>query len=317
MSRTSSISSDRVLAALTTAAATTILLMLSALVIVLALAAGASVRTFGPGFIFSQVWRPNEIVQGTHTLQPAFGALQVIWGTAVTCFLALVLAVPPSLGAALFLVRATARWLAGPVSFLIEFLAAIPSIAYGMWGLLILCPFLQQHVEPALNAALRAVPGFGWLGTSTGVSGHDMLAGGIILGIMIVPIVTSISRDVLASVPNSQIQAAVALGATWWQSCWEMLRHGRGGLFGAVILGLARAAGETMAVTMVIGYGNGIHLSPFASAQTMSSLLANKFIDATGLERAALMEVALILLLMSLLFNVTARYLVVGRQSRI
>jgi phosphate transport system permease protein len=254
MFRWSSFNSDRFFAALTRGAAATILLMLAALVIVLALAAIPSVRTFGPSFVVGRDWRPNEIEQPRRlasgevvmaTLLPKFGALSVIWGTAVSSFLALLFAVPASFGAALFLVRATARWVAGPVSFLIEFLAAIPSIAYGMWGLFVLCPFLQQHVEPALNAGLRAIPGLGWLASPVGLSGHDMFAGGIILAIMIVPIITSIGRDVLASVPASQVQAAVALGATWWQSCREMLKHGRGGLFGAIILGLARAAGET------------------------------------------------------------------------
>src|SRR5271170_5087390 len=170
--RASQFSSDRLLAGLTTAAASTILLMLAALMIVLTLAAVPSIRTFGQGFLIGRDWRPNEIEQPhlgprgevtMKTLPPAFGALPVIWGTAISSFLALLFAVPPSLGAALFLVRATTRWLAGPISFLIEFLAAIPSIAYGMWGLLILCPFLQQHVEPALNAGLRAIPGLSWL----------------------------------------------------------------------------------------------------------------------------------------------------------
>ncbi len=320
--RASLFSSDRLLAVLTTTAAATILLMLIALVIVLLLAAVPSIRTFGHNFLIGRDWRPNEVQQPGHnpgfvmvTLPPAFGALPVIWGTAVSSFLALLFAVPLSLGAAIFLVRATTPWLAEPISFLIEFLAAIPGIAYGLWGLFILCPFLQQHVEPALNAGLRAIPGLSWLGTPNGLSGHDMFAGGIILAIMIVPIITAISRDVLASVPIAQVEGTIALGATWWQTCREMLKHSRSGLFGAIILGLARAVGETMAVTMIIGNSNRIHLSLFAPAQTMSSLLVNEFTDASELHRAALMEIALILLLLSLLFNVTARYLVVGKVA--
>jgi phosphate transport system permease protein len=144
-----------------------------------------------------------------------------------------------------------------------------------------------------------------------------MLCGGLILGIMVLPIITAVSRDVLKSVPRAQIEGTLALGATWWQSCWAMLRYSRSGLFGAVMLGLARAAGETMAVTMVIGNNNQIVPSIFAPAQTMSSLLANEFAEAsTDLHRAALLEVALVLLLMSLVFNVVARALVVGRSSR-
>jgi len=179
--------------------------------------------------------------------------------------------------------------IAAPVSFLIEFLAAIPSIAYGIWALFVLAPIL----------------------------GRNMLCGGLILAIMILPIVTAVSRDVLAAVPRAQIEGALALGATWWQSCREMLRYSRSGLFGAAMLGLARAAGETMAITMVIGNNNRIVPSLFAPAQTMSSLLANEFAEASlPLHRAALIEVALILLVMSLLFNVIARYLVVGVEAR-
>src|SRR5439155_16788673 len=147
--------------------------------------------------------------------------------------------------------------------------------------------------------------------------GRDMLSGGLILGIMILPIVTAVSRDVLRGVPRTQIEGTLALGATWWQSCAAMLRYSRSGLFGAIMLGLARAAGETMAVTMVIGNNNQISPSPFAPAQTMSSLLANEFAEAsTDMHRSALLEVALVLLLMSLVFNVVARKLVVGGDAR-
>jgi phosphate transport system permease protein len=144
-----------------------------------------------------------------------------------------------------------------------------------------------------------------------------MFCAGLILSIMIVPIITAISRDVLRAVPRAQIEGTPALGATWWQSCWEMLRYSRTGLFGAVMLGLGRAAGETMAVAMVIGNVPRINASPFQPAQTMASLLANEFSEASGEgQRSALIEVALILLLMSLTFNIVARYLVVGKQSR-
>jgi phosphate transport system permease protein len=198
--------------------------------------------------------------------------------------------------------------LAAPVSFLVEFLAAIPSIAYGIWGVFVLAPFLRSYVERPLMHA------FGVAGQA---NGNDMLAGGLVLGIMVVPIITAVSRDVLRAVPRAQIEGTQALGATWWQSSWEMLRYSRSGLFGAVMLALARAAGETMAVTMVIGNNAQIRASLFAPAQTMSSLVASGFKEASSdLEKSALMEVALILLVMSLLFNVVARYLVVGRRAR-
>jgi phosphate transport system permease protein len=328
------LNADRVLGALTRGSAVIVLLMLASLIAVLTWAAIPSLRTFGVGFLLSEEWRPNEIEQPVHgpdgkvviqdgevvteTLKPAFGALPVIWGTVVSSLIAVVLAVPLSMGASVFLVRVAAKWIAGPVSFLIEFLAAVPSIAYGIWGLFVLCPFLRDHVEPYLNEGVAAVPGLSNLSLSVGgLSGRDMLAGGTILGIMIIPIITAISRDVLKNVPRAQVEGTVALGATWWQSSKEMLKYSRSGLFGAIMLGLARAAGETMAITMVIGNNSQIKLSPFAPAQTMSSLLANEFAEASSeLHRAALTEVALILLLMSLLFNVVARYLVVGKQSR-
>lgn len=334
------------MAVLVRGAAILIIAMLVALVGVLGLSAIQSVRTFGPKFLVTSDWRPNELERPKRgpdgkvmmedgevvmeTIPPRFGALPVIYGTLVSSIIALIVAVPLSLGAALFLVRIAPRLkIGGPVSFLIEFLAAIPSIAYGLWGLFILAPFLLHHVEPNVQAALGKIPGMHWmfherihlgktvLDRPISLTGRDMLCGGLVLGIMILPIITAVSRDVLKAVPRAQIEGTLALGATWWQSCREMLRYSRSGLFGAIMLGLARASGETMAVAMVIGNNNQISPSPFAPAQTMSSLLANEFAEAsTQLHRSALLEVALLLLLMSLAFNVVARYLVVGRNSR-
>jgi phosphate transport system permease protein len=308
-----------------------------------------AIHEFGARFLVSSDWRPNTltvpkldakgnvVIEDGETvtvdIPPAFGALPVIFGTAVSSSLALVFAIPLSLGAALFLIRIAPKFLAGPVSFLIEFLAAIPSIAYGMWGLFVLAPFLQSHLEAYLGwlyktAGRPAV--FHWLFQESSIlpsgqtlvrdlplTGRDMLCGGLVLAVMIVPIITAIARDILKSVPRAQVEGTVALGATWWQTSKEMLRYSRAGLFGAVMLGLARAAGETMAITMVVGNNSQIRASLFAPAQTMSSLLANEFAEAsTDLHRAALSEVALILLVMSLMFNVIARYLVVGKSSR-
>jgi phosphate transport system permease protein len=237
--------------------------------------------------------------------------------------LSVVFGILAGLGSALY-----ARRVGEMASFLVEFLAAIPSIAYGMWGLFILAPFLQSYLEKNLGhlyIALGRPSVLHWLFQETRngkmrdlpLTGRDMFCGGVVLAIMIVPIIAAIARDVLRSVPRAQVEATVALGATWWQTSKEMLRYSRAGLFGAVMLGLARAAGETMAVTMVIGNNNQIRASLFAPAQTMSSLLANEFSEATSeLHRSALSEVALILLVMSLIFNVVARYLVVGKSSR-
>jgi phosphate transport system permease protein len=337
---------DVLLARLAQSAAVIVIIMLVALLSVLGYAAMPGIRQFGAHFLVGSDWRPNPVDQPVRgadgnlktdddgntivqTLPPSFGALPVIWGTTISSSLALVLAVPLSFGAALFLVRIAPKRLVGPVSFLIEFLAAVPSLAFGIWGLFVLAPFLQAHVEPFLQQALGHVSGLGWLfQENVNVGGHvivrpipltgrDMFCGSIVLAIMILPIITAVSRDVLRAVPRNQIEGSVALGATWWQSCVEMLKYSRSGLFGACMLGLARAAGETMAITMVIGNNNQIRLSPFAPAQTMSSLLANEFAEAdTSLHISALCEVALVLLVMSLVFNVVARYLVVGKESR-
>jgi len=327
------ISPDGLLRFLTTGSAVVVITMLVAIVSVLTYASVPSIKAFGYRFLTTVDWRPNELERPkldsngnvvmedgetvTETLPPAFGALAVIWGTAISSVIALVVAVPLSMGASIFLIRIAPNWLTGPVSFLIEFLAAIPSIAYGIWGLFVMCPFLQQHIEPALNSMFAKTPGLSWLSSPGGLTGRDMLAGGMILGIMTIPIITAISRDVLRAVPRAQIEGTVALGATWWESSKEMLKFSRSALFGAIMLGLARAAGETMAITMVIGNNNQIKSSLFAPAQTMSSLLANEFAEAsTDIHRSALAEVALILLLMSLIFNVVARYFVVGKSSR-
>lgn len=340
------LTSDALLSGLARASALGIILMLTLLIGVLVVAAWPSLEQFGARFLVTSDWRPNELhvplkdsaghvvfqdgEPVVQTMPPSFGALPVIYGTVVSSFLALMVAVPLSFGTALFLVRLCPGQLKLGISFLVEFLAAIPSIAYGMWGLFVLAPLLQNYVEPGLRRLLAGIPGVNqWLFVHTltrggetinslvPLTGRDMFCGGLILAIMILPIITAISRDVLRSVPRSQIEGSMALGANWWQSSWEMLRYSRAALFGAVMLGLARAAGETMAITMVIGNNNQIQASLFAPAQTMSSLLANEFAEAsTTIHRAALTEVALILLVMSLLFNMVSRWLVVGRGDR-
>ncbi len=315
------------------AGAVAVLLMMGSLLFVLIVAAIPSIRTFGLKFLVERTWRPNErevpdrdasgkLVKDEDgelvmkTLPMQFGALPVIYGTVVSSGVALLFAVPLSLGAAVFLLRICPRPLVNPVSFLVEFLAAIPSIAYGFWGVYVLAPFLQAHVEPGLNGFFRKTVVLRWL-SNDATTGRDMFCASLVLAIMIIPIITAVSRDVLRAVPRAQIEGTQALGATWWQTSRDMLRYSRSGLFGAIMLGLARAAGETMAVTMVIGNVAQIKTSLFAPAQTMSSLLANEFAEAgSDLQRSALLELALVLLVMSLAFNIVARFLVVGRQSR-
>jgi phosphate transport system permease protein len=325
-----------------------VVILLVALIFVLTRAAWPSITQNGLGFLTGTTWRVNELEQPLRdasgsiifdedgemsmvTIPPVFGAAPVIYGTAVSSLIALLIAVPMSLGAAMFLVRIAPRLkVAGPIAFFIEFLAAIPSLAYGVWGIFVLVPFMGNVVGPAAKATLGQVPIFDWLffrtinlgGVETryeiAMNGWNMLTGATVLAIMILPIITAISRDVLRAVPRAQVEASLALGATWWQSSWMMIRYARAGLFGAIILGLARAAGETMAITMVIGNKNQIAPSIFEPAQTMSSLLATEFAEAkpgTG-QFAALLHVALVLLVLSLAINMLARWLVVGSGTR-
>jgi phosphate transport system permease protein len=349
---------DLALRVAATGGALAILAMLATLVLVLFVSALPSIRRFGAGFLFSSEWRPNALpvlkldAQGRtirdertgmkvvdHYRPPAFGAGASLFGTVATSTWALLLAVPLSLGAALFLVRIAPIWLVPPVSFLIEFLAAIPSIAYGLWGMFVLGPwlggpprweralgiFIPAGIESRISAVAIHVPGLRWICTTSiggkpvlvPPTGRDIFVAGIILGIMIVPIITAISRDVLRAVPRAQMEGAIALGATWWQGCREMLFYCRSALFGAVLLGLARAAGETMAVLMVMGNTAAVPTSPFMAGTTLSATLAGEFPEAatSDLQRGALMEVALILLVMSLAFNIVARYLVVGKTG--
>ncbi len=325
-----------------------VVLLLVALIFVLTRAAWPSITHNGLGFLTGTTWRVNELEQPLRdasgaitydedgemkmvTIPPVFGAAPVIYGTAVSSLIALVIAVPASLGAAMFLVRIAPRLkIAGPVAFFIEFLAAIPSLAYGVWAIFVLVPFMGRVVGPAAKGTLGHIPLFDWLffrtislgGNATryeiAINGWNMLTGATVLAIMILPIITAISRDVLRAVPRAQVEASLALGATWWQSSWMMMRYARAGLFGAIILGLARAAGETMAITMVIGNKNQISASIFEPAQTMSSLLATEFAEAkpgSG-QFAALLHVALVLLILSLIINMLARWLVVGSGTR-
>jgi phosphate transport system permease protein len=264
-----------------------------------------SIRQFGWRFLTTSVWDPVHLI---------FGALPVIYGTVVSSFLALLLAVPVSFGIAVFLAELAPRWLRGPVSFLVELLAALPSVVYGLWGIFVLVPALRP-VEIWLGQHLGFLPIF--QGAPYGIG---LLAAGLILAIMILPIITAVSREVLLAVPGSQKAAAYALGSTRWEALkGPVFRYARAGLLGAIILGLGRALGETMAVTMVIGNAHEITASLFAPSSTLASVLANEFLEATdALHISALIELALVLLVLTIIMNAVARLLVwsVARKSR-
>ena len=257
-----------------------------------------SLHQFGLGFFYGRNWDP---VNGD------FGALPFIYGTLVSSFLALLLAVPLSVGVAVYVTEMCPLRLRALISFLVELLAAIPSVIYGLWAIFVLAPLLRDYVEPALAKSL------GWTGLFSGpMYGLGMLAAGIILAIMIVPIIASITREVLTAVPQNQREAVLALGATRWEMIrMGVLRNARIGIVGGVILGLGRALGETMAVTMVIGNRPEIAKSLFAPGYTMASVIANEFSEATGdLYLSALVEIGLALFLVTLVVNAMARLLV-------
>jgi phosphate transport system permease protein len=276
-------------------------LLLLAVVALMFVEIGANARlsleAFGLSFLTGRNWDP---------IQGEFGALPFVYGTVVSSLLALLLAVPVSLGIAIYLVEQAPRRLARPLAFLVELLAAIPSVVYGLWGIFVLAPFLRGHVEPPLQKA------FGWLPFFQGtVTGIGLLTGGVILAIMVTPIITAVVRDVLAAVPVSQREAALALGATKWETTRIVLANGAPGIAGAVILGLGRAVGETMAVTMVIGNRPEISLSLFDPSYTIASVIANEFTEATGdLYLSALVELGLVLFLVTFVINGAARLLV-------
>jgi phosphate transport system permease protein len=255
-------------------------------------------KAFGFSFFTGRNWDP---VLGD------FGALPFIYGTAVSSLIALVLAVPMAVGVAIFVTEICPKPLRGALAFLTELLAAIPSVVYGLWGIFVLAPLLREYVQPALARYL------GWTGLFEGPPyGVGMLAAGVILAIMIVPIIASITREVMTAVSTPQREAVLALGATRWEMVrMGVLRNARAGIMGAIILGLGRALGETMAVTMVIGNRAEIARSLFAPGYTMASVIANEFTEATeDLYLSALVEVGLALFLVTIIVNALARLLV-------
>lgn len=257
-----------------------------------------SIEKFGFSFITGRVWDP---------VKEQFGALPFIYGTLVTSLLALLIATPIGLGVAIFLNEAAASKVRIVVAFLVEMLAAIPSVVYGLWGIFVLAPWLRETVEPGLAKWFGFIPLF--QGTPLG---FGMLAGGLILAVMILPTIAAISGEVMAAVPNEQREAALALGATKWEMIRiAVLPYAKSGILGGVMLGLGRALGETMAVTMVIGNRPDILPSLFAPAYSIAAVIANEFTEATSdLYLSALVEIGLILFGITLILNVFARFLV-------
>ena len=292
------VSGDLLFKGVTALFAFSILFILLVMIVGMTFESLPALRKFGWGFIKSSEW---DAVQGS------FGALPYIWGSVVSSLLAIALATPLSVGTAVFITEIVPRKAGSVIAALVELLAAIPSVIYGLWGVLIMAPWLQRTVEPFLAGHLGFLPFFS--GAPYGVS---MLAAIFILMIMVVPIITSITKEIILAVPQSQKEAAIALGATRWEMIrMAVLPYGKSGILGSVILGLGRAIGETMAVTMVIGNTPQISLSLLAPGYTMPSVIANEFAEASSnLHSAALMEIGLILLVVTLVINVLARLLI-------
>jgi phosphate transport system permease protein len=289
---------DRVFKTLLTLGALAIPILLGFLVYQLWSGSSLAIGKFGFNFITESTWDP---------VAEEFGAFPLIFGTLISSLVALVIAVPLSLGVAIYLTEFAPRIVRQPVAFLIALLAAIPSVVYGLWGIFVLIPLLRSEVFPFLRETLGFLPLF-----QGAIYGPSMLSAGIILAIMVMPYIMSVSREVLLAVPNTQREAALALGATRWEAViTTVVPYARSGIIGAIILGLGRALGETMAVTMLIGNRHEIAASLFAPGYTMAAAIANEFSEAVGdMHLSALAYVAFLLFLVTVLVNAGARLLI-------
>jgi phosphate transport system permease protein len=259
---------------------------------------------FGFSFFLTRVWDP---------IAEQFGALPFIYGTLVTATVALLIAVPLGIGAAIFLAELAPLRLSDPLQFLIDLLAAVPSVIYGFLGFFVVVPLMRDWIEPALKKSLGFLPLF--QGPAYGIG---FLTAGIVLAIMVIPYIISVSREVLLSVPRDQREAALALGATRWESTWKVVvPFARTGIMGSIFLALARALGETMAVTMVIGNTPTISASLFSSGYSIAAVIANEFTEATGdLYLQSLIELGLVLFLLTFILNGLARLMMVLTTRR-
>lgn len=304
----SALRGDLVFRLVLTAAGLLIIAVLGTMIFTMGQDAWPVFQAFGLQFIYGTEWQPVQ----SPGHEPAFSALPFIYGTLVTSLIALIIAIPLSLGTAIFLAEWAPRSVRKPISFLIELLAAIPSVVYGLWAIFYLVPLLRSTVMPFLAATLGFIPLF-----QPPIVGFSIFSAGVILAIMILPFITAVTREVLQAVPNTQREAALALGATPWECVRRaVLPYGRSGILGAVILGWGRALGETMAVTMVIGNSHYIKASLFQPGYTMASVIANEITEATyDLYIHSLITIGLLLFAVSFLVNGLARLLII-RMSK-
>ncbi len=299
---------DRLFGGMTLGAAVFVLVLLGGIILSLIIGSMPAFRAFGFNFLVTEVWNPNDDV---------YGALGAIYGTVVTSIIAMAIAVPVGLGIAIFLSELCPFVLRRPIGMAIELLAGIPSIIYGIWGLFIFAPFLQSYVEPPLISVLGPLPVIGNLfqGPPYGIG---VLTAGIILGIMVLPFVSSISRDVFATVPPVLKEAGYGLGCTTFEVVWNIvIPYSRTGVLGGVMLALGRALGETMAVTFVIGNAHRISASVLSPGTTISAAIANEFTEAVGdLYTSSLIALGLILFVITFIVLAIARYMLMRIQRR-
>lgn len=283
----------------TAGAAWLVLIALVAVAISMAWGGRLAFQTFGFHFITSKDW---DVVNGQ------FGALVAIYGTLVSSVIALIIAVPVSIGIALFLTDIAPGWSRRPIAVAIELLAAIPSIIYGMWGLFVFAPFMANHIEPWLNDHLGPLPVIGALFSGPPI-GIGMLSAGVVLGVMVIPFIASVARDVFSAVPTALRESAVALGATRWEILHRVtLPYTRSAVIGAIFLGLGRALGETMAVTFVLGNAHDLSASLLMPGNSIAAAIANEFTEAdTALYRSSLIALAFLLFIITLIVLTIAK----------
>jgi phosphate transport system permease protein len=299
---------DTLFRGLTLLFAVIVLLILSGVVLALVAGAWPALRHFGLGFLVTQTWNP---------VTEKFGALAPIYGTLATSAIAMLIGIPVAFGIALFITELCPIWLKRPLATMIELLAAIPSIIYGIWGLFVLAPFAQEHIQPALIDTLGAIPGIGLLFAGPPL-GIGVLTAGFILAIMVLPFISSIMRDVFETVPPVLKESTYALGATTTEVVWQVvLPYTRVGVVGGILLGLGRALGETMAVTFVIGNAHRIHASILQPGTTISAALANEFTEAVGdLYLSSLIALGLILFAITFLVLGLAKLLLLRLERQ-
>jgi len=293
---------------LTLAFAVLVLVVLAGVLVSLVLGALPALQQFGFNFLITEAWNP---------VTEKFGALAPVYGTLVTSAIAMLIGIPVAFGVALFITELCPSWLKRPLSMMIELLAAIPSIIYGIWGLFVLAPFVQEHIEPALIDTLGTIPGIGLLfqGPPLGIG---VLTAGFILAIMVLPFISAVMRDVFETVPAVLRESTYALGATTSEVVWRVvLPYARIGVFGGILLGLGRALGETMAVTFVIGNAHHIHASLLQPGTTISAALANEFTEAVGdLYLSSLIALGLILFVITFIVLALAKLLLIRLEKQ-